>query len=307
MAARRSIAFVAIVLVALLGCAASDERAETRSALGDDRVTVGSFNFPESVLLAELYSQALEANGIRVERAFGLGPREFAGPALDAGLIELLPEYAGTALVFRSLGTVRPSADVDATHRDLERVLTASDVTALASAPAQSANTFVVARAIARRYHLARLSDLGDVADRLTFGGPPECPSRPLCLRGLGERYGLHFDEVVTLDTSGPVTHQALRDGDVDVALMFTTDPSLEEFVELLDDRTLQPAENVTPLVRREVLVRLGPQVAEAIDMVSRRLTTASLRSLNSSDAGEPGSADVAAIAAAWLQARGAS
>jgi osmoprotectant transport system substrate-binding protein len=297
---------VGIVLVALTGCAASDDdNAMPPTALGDDAITVGSFDFPESVLLAEIYSQALESGGFAVERAFGLGPREFVGPALDTGLIELVPEYVGTALAFRNLGSVRPSADVDATHRALAGVLAGSDVTVLGSAPAQTANTFVVSRATALRYHLERLSDLTDVASKLTFGGPPECPNRPLCLQGLHERYGLRFRKVVTLDPGGPLTHQALRDGGVDVALLFTTDPDLEDFVVLADDKGLQPPENVTPLIRREVVDRWGPDVAALIDAVSTELHTDTLRELNGTDADEPGSGDVATIAAAWLQAEG--
>jgi osmoprotectant transport system substrate-binding protein len=305
--AGRSPLGIGVVVIALTGCAASadDDRAPT--ALGDDAITVGSFAFPESVLLAEIYSQALEAGGFTVERAFDIGPREFVGPALDAGLIELVPEYAGTALAFRSLGAARSSADVDATHRDLTRLLADSDVTALSSAPAQDANAFVVSHATARRYHLQRLSDLVGVADSLSFGGPPECPNRPLCLKGLQERYGLSFDDVLALDAGGPLTHQVLRDGGVDVALLFTTDPRLEDFVVLTDDRRLQPAENVTPLIRRDVVDRWGRDVVALLDAVSRDLDTDTLRQLNESDAEQPGSGDVAAIASAWLQARGSS
>jgi osmoprotectant transport system substrate-binding protein len=305
--ARRSIVSAALMLVALSACAPSSDDDRAPTALGDDAITVGSFAFPESVLLAEIYSQALEAGGFTVERAFGLGPREFVGPALDGGLVELLPEYAGTALTFRSLGAARTSADIYATHRDLDHALAGSGVEALDSAPAQTANTFVVPRGVARQYHLQRLSDLIDVAGTLSFGGPPECPSRPLCLKGLQDRYGLRFAKVLALDAGGPLTHQALRDGGVDVALMFTTDPNLDDYVELVDDKGLQPAENVTPLIRSDVVDRWGQDVTAIIDAVSRELDTRTLRELNAADAEEPGSDDVAAIATAWLQAQGAS
>jgi osmoprotectant transport system substrate-binding protein len=303
----RSTVSVGLVLVALTACAASADDDQAPTALGDDAITVGSFNFPESVLLAELYSQALEAGGFTVDRAFDIGPREFVGPALDAGLIELVPEYAGTALAFRSLGSDRPSADLRATHRDLARALSGSEVTALDSAPAQDANAFVVSHDTANRYHLQRLSDLADVAGSLSFGGPPECPSRPLCLKGLQERYGVHFDDVVALDAGGPLTHQTIRNGGVDVALMFTTDPNLDDYVVLADDKRLQPAENVTPLIRRDVVDQFGRDVVAVIDAVSRQLDTDTLRELNATDAEQPGSDDVASIAAAWLRARGGS
>ena len=111
-------AFVGIALT-LAGCSGSPERTGLPTPIGDDAITVGSFDFPESVLLAELYSQALEAGGFRVERALALGQREFVGPALRAGLIELVPEYAGTALGFASLGALEPTADLASTHRSL--------------------------------------------------------------------------------------------------------------------------------------------------------------------------------------------
>ena len=129
-------------------------------------ITVGSFDFTESVVLAEVYSQALEEAGFRVERAFDLGPREFVAPALDDGLIELLPEYAGTAAEFHSLGAAEPTDDVAATHAELQRAIAGRSFVALAPAPAQDVNTFVVTAATAERLDLATLSDLADVAGR---------------------------------------------------------------------------------------------------------------------------------------------
>jgi osmoprotectant transport system substrate-binding protein len=298
-------ALCAVVLVAGLVACGNDDDTATPTAPGDDAITVGSFDFAESVLLAEIYSQALESRGIRVERSFGLGPREFVAPALRKGLVELVPEYAGTALGFFSLGTVEPSSDANETAQALETALHGSGVAALSSGSAQDANTFVVSRDTALRYHLRTLSDLAPVADELVFGGPAECPVRPLCLIGLGERYGLTFDEVVTLDAGGAVTHQALDSGSVDVALLFTTDPTLGDYVELIDDMHLQPAETVTPLVTTDVLERWGADVVEPLEQVSQHLTTEHLRTLNAADGGEAGSADVAAIAAEWLQTEG--
>ena len=136
-------------------------------------------------MLAEIYSQALERGGYHVRRAFDLGPREFVAPALARGLVEFVPEYAGTALQFSSLGTRSATGNVRATAESLDRALEKHHVTALAPAPAQDANAFVVTRRTAVREHLRRLSDLAAVAPQLTFGGPPECPSRPQCLAGL--------------------------------------------------------------------------------------------------------------------------
>ena len=190
----------------------------TGPQLNDDVITVGSFDFAESVVVAEVYSQAIEAAGFKVRRAFELGPREFVGPALSAGLVEFVPEYAGTASEFYSVGRAEPSDDVVATHAELERAIDGQPLVALNAAPAQDANTFVVTQATAERLHLKFLSDLGSVDDKLKFGGPPECFSRQLCLAGLVDTYGLKFHDVLTLDAGGPMTHQALNEGVVDVA-----------------------------------------------------------------------------------------
>jgi osmoprotectant transport system substrate-binding protein len=293
------------LLLTLLGCASSSSTGQADStALRDDAITVASFDFGESRLLAEIYSQALEAGGYRVRRAVGLGPREFVAPALSRGLVEFVPEYAGTALQFLSLGVDAPTADVAATHDALRRAAARDHITTLAAAPAQDANTFVVTRATATDKQLGRLSDLSGVAADLTFGGPPECPTRALCLGGLKDVYGLSFKEFVRLDTGGPVTRQALQNGNVDIALLFTTDPAIgdADLVELADDRGLQPAENITPLIRTEVADRWGRPLTELIDGVSEQLTTRGLRELNGEVAAAD--ADLSAIAASWLRTR---
>lgn len=293
---------LAPVLAVLAACSSGSGTPTSSTGANDDAIVVGSFDFAESELLAELYSQALEAGGYRVRRAFNLGPREFVAPALARGLVDLVPEYAGTAVQFLSLGAATPGADGAQTHEALERALGPTQVTALAPALAEDANTFVVTPRTAERHGLRRLSDVARVAPELTFGGPRECASRPLCLVGLERVYGLRFKEVVPLDAGGPLTRQALRDGGVDVALLFTTDPAIDRagLVELVDDRGLQPAENVTPLVRREVVARHGRHLVDLVDAVSRRLTTDDLRALNGRVAD---GADVGAVASSWLKA----
>jgi osmoprotectant transport system substrate-binding protein len=298
-------AIVGAALVALTACAESGEPSDAAASLDDDTITIGSFDFPESVLLAELYSQALESAGFSVDRAFALGPREFVGPALHSGLIEFVPEYAGTAVTFFSAGGASASADAEATHRTLAEAIAGSGVTALDAAPAQNANVFVVTPDTARRYRLTTLSDLRPVAGELVLGGPPECPSRQLCQLGLAEVYGLTFADFVALDAGGSVTHQALDNGDVDIAVLFGTDPQLADYVVLADDRQLQPAENVTPLVRDELVERFGTEFVEVVDAVSHRLDTDSVRRLNSDDLETAGAEDTASIAAAWLDERG--
>jgi len=267
----------------------------------EEPVTVASFDFAESRLLAEIYAQALERAGLPVRRAFGLGPRELVAPALREGLVDVVPEYAGTAVQFLSVGRAHPEADAAATHTALVRALRGTVARALAPAPAQDANVFVVRREVAEQHGLTRLSDLRAVSRQLTFGGPPECATRPLCLEGLRRIYGVEFAEVVPLDAGGRLTHQALDTGIVDVALLFSTDPVLGggDLVELIDDRGLQPAENVTPIVRRDVVDRTGTRLVAALDAVSARLDTDTLRGLNAraEDAGS-----IRSTATRWLE-----
>lgn len=302
MSARRAHSWVAVVAVsiALASCSSSPSSAD-ETALGDDAITVGSFNFAESELLAEIYAQALERHGFTVERELDLGPRELVSPALSGGLIELVPEYSGTALQFLSLGSAPDSADPDVTHRALVRTAVQRNLIALDPAPAQNQNVFAMTRARAQQLGVDELSDLTAIADDLVFGGPPECPTRPLCLDGLQRAYGLRFRAFVALDAGGPITRQALEDGHVDVALLFGTDPAVdgEQIVALVDDRLLQPAENVTPLVRSDVVQRWGAAVTDVLDRVSHVLTTDELRALNA--AMVAGQATPAALAARWL------
>jgi osmoprotectant transport system substrate-binding protein len=286
----------------------SDDIAIHRSP--NDTVTVGSFDFPESRLLAELYSQALEAAGYPVRRAFDLGSREFVGPALMVGLVDLVPEYAGTAAQFFGFGKDAPSSDPVVTRAQLVRSLAGRPIAALGEAEARNANAFVVTRETAEQDGLSTLSDLARISDDLVFGGAAECAVRPLCLVGLQKVYDISFKQVASLgEPDGPATLSALRNGYVDVAQLFTSDPALADgdLVELRDDRGLQPAENVTPLVRSEVLTRYGPRFAEVLDAVSSRLTTEELRALNASAAGRADVApvDVGTVAADWLGAVG--
>jgi osmoprotectant transport system substrate-binding protein len=251
-----------------------------------------------------MYAGAIRAAGIPVRLMASAGPREILEPALHRGLVELLPEYAGTAVQFLSAGDVPASSDAVLTHRDLVRELRGTGVVALSPARAQDANTLVVTSATARRYDLQTVSDLAPVASRFVFGGPPECPQRPLCLVGYARTYQLQFGTFVPLDVGGPLTVQALVSNEIDVGLLFTTDPAVGErdLVRLRDDRGLQPAENVTPLIRAETLERFGTPLREAIDAVSARLTTSVLVALNGRllAGGSP-----SRVAAEWLAQEG--
>jgi osmoprotectant transport system substrate-binding protein len=267
-------------------------------------ITVGSFDFPESVLLADIYADALTVQGFPARVLPDLGARELVDPALMSGLVQVVPEYSGSALEFVSLGRLSATSDVAATGRALAELVAGRGLVAGRPSAAQDANVIVVTAATAARYGLRSVADLARVAPRLVFGGPPECPERAYCLLGLKQVYGLRF-RFIPLDAGGPLTLQALQAGDIGVALLFSTDPAItaDHLVVLADDRGLQPAENVVPLVRRDVVARYGPRLLAALDTVSARLTTGSLRALDAQvelRGDNPGS-----VAWTWLRAQG--
>jgi osmoprotectant transport system substrate-binding protein len=273
---------------------------------GDDAdgptIVVASFNFGESLILGEIYAQVLEDRGYPVERSLGLGSREIVKPALESGEIGLVPEYTGSLGNF--LG-VTPSADEQATWQAVKDAFEPNGVTLLGYAPAQDKNGFVVTGDTAASYGLGKVSDLAPVASGLVFGGPPECPERLNCLPGLESVYGLTFAEFKALDVGGPLTVAALESGDIDVGVLFTTDGVIaaKGFVLLDDDQGLNPAENIVPAVRLDIVDAYGDDLVELLDEVSAAITTPELTEMNRRAGIDQ--EDPADIASEWLSDKG--
>jgi osmoprotectant transport system substrate-binding protein len=292
-------AFAASGCVVALGSPPGAEPVPTRSS----DIVVAAFDFSESELLAQLYGQALRESGLPVQILGGGGSREVLEPALEQGLIDVIPEYQGALLNFLGLNQgptdARPPA---ATHRALQRELGDRGLHALEFSQAENKNEFVVTAETASLLGLRAISDLASLASELVMGGPPECELRPLCLQGLENVYGLKFESFQAFDASGPHTVSALHGGEIDVALMFTTDPAIDEnnLVVLRDDRGLQPSENVVPVVRQAVMDRYGSAFADALDSVSMRLNRRELSELNKQVAA---GAEPADVAGEWLAA----
>lgn len=295
---------VVLVVLLLASCSRTDDASTDAVARPpDDAVVVASFNFPESVVLAEIYAMALEEIGVPVARQHEVGPRELMEPALEQDLVDLVPEYLGSALAYLDPSSAGASLDAEVASRRLTEILEPRGVAVLDHAPAQNQNGIVVTSQTAARYQLSTLSDLVPVAGELVFAGPPECRDRPLCLPGLRKTYGLEFERFLPLDSEGRQTRAALSRGDADVGLLFATDGHLAggEFVLLDDDRGLQPAENVVPLVRREVVQRWGDPLVDRLEAVTSALTTEALTEMNAEVAIEGESP--AEVAADWLDA----
>jgi len=294
---RSRVAALLLLLVALPSCSGSSP-AQRRPA--SDAVVVASFDFPESVLVGEIYAQALEHAGVRVRRELGLGPRELVLPALRAGLVDVVPEYLGTVLATVD-PTAPPARDISLARAQLQAALRGSRLQALEPAAAQNANGLAVTRATAQRLGLRTTSDLRGSAAELSIAGPAECPRRPYCLPGLAQTYGISFRSFVAYPSeSQRIT--ALEQGLVDVAVVFTTDGVLAErsLVLLPDDRRLQPSEQLVPVVSDRALEVGGARVLTALDAVSARLDSPGLTFLNwrVSVAGR----DLRTEARGWLQ-----
>jgi osmoprotectant transport system substrate-binding protein len=256
------------------------DTAATAAEQVTDTIQVGSTNFTEQELVAEMYALALEDADYSVERRFQLGQREIVFPALQNGEIDVYPEYVGTMLEFLNGGAGTATSDTEETLGLLEEQLSDEPIEVLEPAEAQDKNGLVVTQETAQEYGLETVSDLQDVAGELTLGGPPECPQRPLCLPGYQDVYGLEFGEFVSLDAGGTLTQSALSNGDIDVALMFTTQGVINanDWVLLEDDQGLQPAENLVPAIRED---SLDPTIRETLNSVSAALTTDQLTQLN--------------------------
>jgi osmoprotectant transport system substrate-binding protein len=230
-----------------------------------------------------------------------LGAREVVVPALEQGKVDMVPEYLGSALNFLNDRDRVATADPALTHARLEQAFAPRGVSVLAYAPAQDRNGFVVTGDMARRRGLEKLSDLVPMAGQLSFGGPPECAQRALCLKGLEDVYKLRFKRFEAMP-SRSVTAAALQTGEIDVGMIDTTDPNLakSDLIQLADDKRLQPADNVVPVVRRVVLDAYGPPLVRLVNAVSAQLTTPELAKLNLQVAdGRP----AAEVAAGWLRA----
>lgn len=303
MRCRRSALGAVILLLAVLtgACAGGDAlEGGGGGGGGGGTVIVGSANFPEQLVLANMYALALEDAGVRTDTRLNLGSREVVFPALRSGEVNLLPEYTGALLDFLAGGestVTEPDAVYEALQEELPEGLVA-----LEPAEAQDKDGLAVLPETAEQYDLSTYSDLEPVAGELTVGGPPEMETREVGLPGLKRVYGIEFAEFVPLDTAGPVTFEALQSGDVDVARVFTTQGVIEarDWVLLEDDKTLAPAQEIVPVIARD---SLSPEVETALNEVSETLTTEDLTDLNKQV--EIDKKDPAAVARGYLQEKG--
>lgn len=279
----RRVALGALMLALLVGACTTGGGSTAPSAGGATKpaVTVGSEGFDESVLLAEIYAQALEAHGYTVTRQ-DFASRKLALPAMDSNAINVLPEYIGSLL--KELGGT-PTGDTTETMTALAAPLDAKSFTALDAAPAQDGDGFVVRQETADQFGLVTMSDLAEVADQLKWGLPPECSDNPSCGPGLKDVYGIDIAtlQVENLGACSGEMATALNESGIDVAEVCTTQADIERFnfVLLQDDKKLIPAQNIAPVVRNDLLTAAPDDFKTTLNAVSLKLTTDELTKLN--------------------------
>ena len=271
-------AVAAMIGVTACGSGSGDPLAAGTSAAkaGTGTIVVGSANFPESALLAEIYAGALSAKGVKVDKKLNIGSRETYIPALKDGSIDLIPEYTGVLDQYFNKNAKATTAG--AVYAELKAALP-STLTILNKSSAQDKDAVVVTKNTATKLNLRSIGDLEPVAKDLTLGGPPEWKTRPTGVPGLKKLYNLDFKAFMPLDTGGPLSVQALKNGQVDAVDIFTTDPSIAAngFVILNDPKSLFAAQNVVPLITKS---KLTPTISTTLNAISVKLDTATLGEL---------------------------
>jgi len=268
--------------LALAGCGGNNDPlasdgGDSGSSSGSTLV-VGSANFPENALLAEIYAGALKGAGLDVDTKLNIGSREVYLKSMEPGdaSVDIFPEYTGVLRDYFDQSTTGTTSDE--VYKELVAALP-DYLKVLKPSTAEDKDAVVVTQDTADKYHLSQIGDLADVAGDLTLGGPPEWKTRETGVPGLEKVYGVTFGDFRALDAGGPLTLRALLDGQIDAGNLFTTDPNIaaNNLVVLDDPKSLFAAQNVVPLVRSDVL---NDTIETTLDKVSEALNTDNLGEL---------------------------
>lgn len=297
----RTLALGASLLVLLSACSTGGGSKPT--------IKIGSVGFDEARVVAEIYAQALEADGYTVDRAgIGLGSRKVLLPALESGQIDLQPEYIGSGLASGYGGT--SSSDPAANRTALQAILDGKGggITVLDYTPGVDTNALVVRKETADKYSLKTWGDLAAVQNDLKWGLATDCPTNPLCAGALKDSYDIDISalDVTLLSACDTPMSEALKAGTIDVAELCSTGPEIivNGWVRLEDDKGTQPADNISPLVRNDYLAKVDKATfSKILNDVSAKIDTPTLAQLYYDVS--VGLMDTKDVAAAWLKANG--
>lgn len=290
-----------MAMCVVAACSNSDPLgAQVRSP---NSIVIGSGDFPESQIIAEIYAQALQANGFEVGTRMGIGSRETYIPALKDHSIDLVPEYIGNLLLYfapQSKATMLGAVEVEL-HQRLP-----ADLSILAPAPATDTDTVSVTAQTANSWSLKTIADLAPHSPDVRFGAPSAFATRPAGLPGLRQKYGLDIKPgnfVAIDDGGGAVTVRALVGGRVNAANVFTTSPAIPQnhLVALDDPEHNFMAGNIVPLVNSQ---KKSDHLRDVLDAVSAKLTTSGVAGLNAAVSGNSG-IDPDQAARNWIRDNG--
>ena len=277
-----TVATAALMTTAACGSGSGNSPLDTSSSSssgsggGSGGITVGSADFPESQLLAEIYAGALQAKGVQVNKKLNIGAREAYIPALQDGSIDLIPEYTGVLTQY--FNKQAKATDSEGVYTELKASLPAK-LEVLDKSAAEDKDAVVMTKKKADELGAKSIADLKGKSKDLVFGGPPEWKTRPTGLPGLKKLYGLEFKSFRALDAGGPLTVAALKNGQIDAGDLFTTDPNIakNDFVVLEDPQHLFAAQNVVPLITK---AKDTDTITTALNAVSAKLDTQTLAAL---------------------------
>jgi osmoprotectant transport system substrate-binding protein len=297
------VAILALATALLSACGSSNPLGGGQISGDLKSIAVGSADFTESKIIAEIYAQALEANGFTIRRQFGIGSRETYIPAVQDHSIDLIPEYTGNLLQYFDKET--PATTPDAVLLGLLKALP-GDLSILYPSPAEDKDTLAVTEATAQKWNLKTIADLATHSPEVKVGAPSEFQTRVTGLVGLKDKYGLDIapaNFVAISDGGGPATVQALTGGSITAANIFSTSPSIEQnkLVVLEDPKNTFLAANVVPLIASQ---KMSNDLKTVLDAVSAKLTTEALIELNTSVEGNQG-VDPDEAAAKWIKDNG--
>jgi osmoprotectant transport system substrate-binding protein len=292
-------AIAGVAVLGLAGCGGggdqlgSDNAGKSPAPSKVSSITVGSADFSESQLIAEIYGQALAAKGIEVKKKPNIGNRETYMAAIKDGSVDLVPEYTGASLAYFDKNSTE--TDADKAYDALKKALP-SGLEVLDKSPAADEDTIVVTKATADKYSLKSLGDLKD--KNLVAGGSSEFKVRSAGLKGLKEKYGVEFKEYKTLDAGGPLSIKALLDNQIQVTNLFTTQSVIKDegLVQLDDPENILPPNNIVPLIRTD---HKSDDIVATLNAVDAKLTTEALTDLVKRIDVNKESAD--AVAKDWL------
>ncbi|MET9633210.1 ABC transporter substrate-binding protein [Lentzea sp. NPDC006480] len=296
----KRIATAVAAVMLLSACGGDPLQGGNNNPAPTDTIVVGSANFPESTVLAEIYAQALAAKGVKVSKRLNIGNRELYFKGVQDGSIDLIPEYSGVLL--KHVNKEAQEVSSDEVYTALKKSLP-QGLTVLDKSSAEDKDAVVVTKQIAAQYSLKSIDDLVPYCKDLVFGGPAEFQNRPDGLPGLKAKYSCEFKQFKSLDVGGPLTVAGLKDNTVQAADLFTTDAAIKanEFVVLEDPKNVFAAQNVLPLVNEK---KASQQVRDTLNAIAKKIDTKTLLDLNQK-LSAPDKPEPEKVAKEWLASAG--